>query len=226
MGTGATVGSLNRGRDDGTVTGLGTLHGGKGGRGTWACVIEEFMNDALDFALNSDGMKDEINKEVDKVLTAIAGDTVSQLIEAIKKEKLRQPTQTEGDTKPIYSICWDPSGEYLALVNDTYNQCWTSFMNFNLRWISSLHKQGMGYSDERQHMQSIRRYHAQHFQYGYLVMQVKDVEYFLDSPLTFTKKGRRLGCTREINEAFCSWSHDTLDKVVTTLDRDPFVVEP
>ncbi|GJZ37643.1 hypothetical protein Tco_0583834 [Tanacetum coccineum] len=43
------------------------------------------------------------------------------------------------------------------------------------------------------------------------------------STITRTK-GRRLGCTREINEAFSSWSHDALDKVVAALDRDPFVV--
>ncbi|GKE87819.1 hypothetical protein Tco_1565294, partial [Tanacetum coccineum] len=42
-----------------------------------ASVIEEFVNDAFDSALDLDGMEDEIREEVDRVLTAIAGDTAS-----------------------------------------------------------------------------------------------------------------------------------------------------
>ena len=60
-----------------------------------AGVIEEFVNDALDSALDSDDMEDEIDEEVDKVLTAIAGDTAAQLPEAVRKERLKQPAQTE-----------------------------------------------------------------------------------------------------------------------------------
>nr|GEY21599.1 hypothetical protein [Tanacetum cinerariifolium] len=37
-----------------------------------ACVIEEFVNDALDCALDWDGMEDETGEEDDKVLTTIA----------------------------------------------------------------------------------------------------------------------------------------------------------
>nr|GEX12466.1 vacuolar protein sorting-associated protein 24 homolog 1 [Tanacetum cinerariifolium] len=62
---------------------------------TKAGVIEEFVNDALDSALDSDDMEDEIDEEVDKVLTAIAGDTAAQLPEAVRKERLKQPAQTE-----------------------------------------------------------------------------------------------------------------------------------
>ncbi|PWA56785.1 vacuolar protein sorting-associated protein 24 [Artemisia annua] len=62
---------------------------------TKAGVIEEFVNDALDSALDSDDIEEEIDEEVDKVLTAIAGDTAAQLPEAVRKERLKQPAQTE-----------------------------------------------------------------------------------------------------------------------------------
>ncbi|GKG16692.1 hypothetical protein Tco_0361649, partial [Tanacetum coccineum] len=47
-----------------------------------AGVIQEFVNDALESALDSDDMEDEIDEEVDRVLIAIGGDTASQLSEA------------------------------------------------------------------------------------------------------------------------------------------------
>ncbi|XP_022753607.1 uncharacterized protein LOC111301870 [Durio zibethinus] len=43
----------------------------------------------LDNALDSK----EMEEEVDKVLTAIAGETVPQLPEAVRKEKMKQPAQ-------------------------------------------------------------------------------------------------------------------------------------
>ncbi|GJR62899.1 hypothetical protein Tco_1505061 [Tanacetum coccineum] len=46
------------------------------------CVIEEFVNDAFDSALDLDDMEDEIDEVVDKVLTAIFGDTATQIPEA------------------------------------------------------------------------------------------------------------------------------------------------
>ncbi|GKD45486.1 hypothetical protein Tco_1270131 [Tanacetum coccineum] len=47
-----------------------------------ACVIEEFVNDAFDSALDLDDKEDEIDEAVDKVLTAIFGDTATQILEA------------------------------------------------------------------------------------------------------------------------------------------------
>ncbi|KAK1411946.1 hypothetical protein QVD17_32825 [Tagetes erecta] len=60
-----------------------------------AGVIEEMVNDAVDSALDSDDIEDEIEEEVDKVLTAIAGETAAQLPEASRKERLKQPANTE-----------------------------------------------------------------------------------------------------------------------------------
>ncbi|PWA94057.1 Snf7 [Artemisia annua] len=62
---------------------------------TKAGIIEEMVNDAVDSALDSDDIEDEIEDEVDKVLTAIAGETASQLPEAARKERLKQPAQAE-----------------------------------------------------------------------------------------------------------------------------------
>ncbi|KAI3511828.1 hypothetical protein L1887_18988 [Cichorium endivia] len=55
-----------------------------------AGVIEEMVNDAVDSALDSDDLEDEIEEEVDKVLTSIAGETVAQLPEAARKDRLKQ----------------------------------------------------------------------------------------------------------------------------------------
>ncbi|CAA6666564.1 unnamed protein product [Spirodela intermedia] len=60
---------------------------------TKAGVIEEMVNDAVDMALDSEDMEEEIEEEVDKVLAAIAGETVAQLPDAVRKERLKQPAQ-------------------------------------------------------------------------------------------------------------------------------------
>ena len=52
------------------------------------------MNDAVDTALDSEDIEEEIEEEVDKVLAAIAGETVSQLPDAVRKEKIQQPSAT------------------------------------------------------------------------------------------------------------------------------------
>ncbi|KAK4358670.1 hypothetical protein RND71_020899 [Anisodus tanguticus] len=65
---------------------------------TKAGVMEEMVNDAVDSALDSVDMEEEI-EEVDKVLTAIAGETTAQLPEAVRKEKLKQPTQAVEDAE-------------------------------------------------------------------------------------------------------------------------------
>ncbi|GAY66896.1 hypothetical protein CUMW_252450 [Citrus unshiu] len=61
---------------------------------TKAGVIEEFVNDAVDTALDSEDIEEEIEEEVDKVLTAIAGETAAQLPEAVRKEMVKQSAQT------------------------------------------------------------------------------------------------------------------------------------
>ncbi|KAH7537749.1 hypothetical protein FEM48_Zijuj03G0126000 [Ziziphus jujuba var. spinosa] len=61
---------------------------------TKAGVIKEIVNDAVDSALDSEDMEEEIEEEVDKVLTAIAGETAAELLEAIRKEIIKQPAQT------------------------------------------------------------------------------------------------------------------------------------
>ncbi|KAJ8513754.1 hypothetical protein OPV22_004188 [Ensete ventricosum] len=59
---------------------------------TKAGVMEEMVNDAVDTALDSEDIEEEIEEEVDKVLAAIAGETVSQLPDAVRKEKIKQPS--------------------------------------------------------------------------------------------------------------------------------------
>ncbi|GKV08375.1 hypothetical protein SLE2022_197900 [Rubroshorea leprosula] len=63
---------------------------------TKAGVIEEMVNDSVDAALDSEDIEEETEEEVDKVLTALAGETAAQLPEAVRKEKLKQPVQTAG----------------------------------------------------------------------------------------------------------------------------------
>ncbi|EOY18818.1 hypothetical protein QUC31_006340 [Theobroma cacao] len=62
---------------------------------TKAGVIEEIVNDALDTALDSEDIEEETEEEVDKVLSEIAGETAAQLPEAVRKERVRVPTQRE-----------------------------------------------------------------------------------------------------------------------------------
>jgi charged multivesicular body protein 3 len=62
-----------------------------------AGVMEEMVNDAVDSALDNEDMEEEIDEEVDKVLSAIAGETASQLPEAVRKEKeqVTQPSTSQ-----------------------------------------------------------------------------------------------------------------------------------
>ncbi|KHG26620.1 Vacuolar sorting-associated protein 24 -like protein [Gossypium arboreum] len=62
---------------------------------TKAGVIEEIVNDAVDTALDSEDIEEETEEEVDKVLSEIAGETAAQLPEAVRKERVRVPTQRE-----------------------------------------------------------------------------------------------------------------------------------
>ncbi|OWM70230.1 vacuolar protein sorting-associated protein 24 homolog 1-like [Punica granatum] len=66
---------------------------------TKAGVIEEFVNDAVDTALDSEDIEEETEEEVDKVLTEIAGETAAQLPEAVRNEKIRQPGQRVGPSR-------------------------------------------------------------------------------------------------------------------------------
>jgi charged multivesicular body protein 3 len=51
------------------------------------------VTDAVDSALDSEDIEEEIEEEVDKVLTEIAGETAAQLPEAVRKERVRVPSQ-------------------------------------------------------------------------------------------------------------------------------------
>ncbi|KAG1355001.1 putative Vacuolar protein sorting-associated protein 24 [Cocos nucifera] len=62
---------------------------------TKAGVIEEMVNDAVDSALDSEDIEEETEEEVDKVLDAIAGETASQLPDAVRRERLKQPSASE-----------------------------------------------------------------------------------------------------------------------------------
>ncbi|XP_072961958.1 vacuolar protein sorting-associated protein 24 homolog 1-like [Typha angustifolia] len=62
---------------------------------TKAGVMEEMVNDAVDSALDSEDIEEETEEEVEKVLSAIAGETVSQLPDAVRKEKVKQPSTVE-----------------------------------------------------------------------------------------------------------------------------------
>ena len=68
-----------------------------------AGVIEEIVNDAVDTALDSEDIEDEI-EEVDKVLTTIAGETATLLPEAVRKERVKQPAQSVGAAE-VCAVC-------------------------------------------------------------------------------------------------------------------------
>lgn len=65
------------------------------------------VNDTVDTALDSEDIEDEIEEEVDKVLTAIAGETAAELPEAVRKERVKQPAQSVSATEvfEIYRPC-------------------------------------------------------------------------------------------------------------------------
>ncbi|XP_038979604.1 vacuolar protein sorting-associated protein 24 homolog 1-like [Phoenix dactylifera] len=62
---------------------------------TKAGVIEEMVNDSVDSALDSEDIVEETEEEVDKVLAAIAGETASQLPDAVRRERIKQPSASE-----------------------------------------------------------------------------------------------------------------------------------
>lgn len=66
-----------------------------------AGVIEEIVNDAVDTALDSEDIEEETEEEVDKVLTEIAGETASQLPQAVQKEKTKLPAQTASTSRQV-----------------------------------------------------------------------------------------------------------------------------
>nr|CAD1818843.1 unnamed protein product [Ananas comosus var. bracteatus] len=68
-------------------------------------VIEEMVNDAVDSALDSEDIEEEIEEEVDKVLSAIAGETASQLPDAVRKERIKQPSTSEAVEEVGRSSC-------------------------------------------------------------------------------------------------------------------------
>ncbi|GJN07458.1 hypothetical protein PR202_ga25291 [Eleusine coracana subsp. coracana] len=57
---------------------------------TKAGVMEEMVNEAVDSALDSEDIEEEIEEEVDKVLALLAGETASQLPDAVRTQKIQQ----------------------------------------------------------------------------------------------------------------------------------------
>uniref|UniRef100_A0A1D1Y0T5 Vacuolar protein sorting-associated protein 24 1 n=1 Tax=Anthurium amnicola TaxID=1678845 RepID=A0A1D1Y0T5_9ARAE len=78
---------------------------------TKAGVIEEMISDAVDSALDSEDIEEETEEEVDKVLAAIAGETVSQLPETVRREKLKQPAQPAEAAEEAIAEGVDDEGE-------------------------------------------------------------------------------------------------------------------
>ncbi|KAK1289283.1 hypothetical protein QJS10_CPB18g01747 [Acorus calamus] len=67
---------------------------------TKAGVIEEMVTDAVDSALDSEDIEEETEVEVDKVLAELAGETASQLPDAARPQRAKQPIQTQ-EQEPI-----------------------------------------------------------------------------------------------------------------------------
>lgn len=59
------------------------------------------MSDAVDNALDSEDMEEEIEDEVDKVLAAIAGETAAELPEAVRKEKINVPAKKTSTSREV-----------------------------------------------------------------------------------------------------------------------------
>lgn len=57
--------------------------------------MEEMVNDAVDSALDSEDMEEEIEEEVDKVLASVAGETASQLPDAVRTQKIQQASTSK-----------------------------------------------------------------------------------------------------------------------------------
>ncbi|KAL3744926.1 hypothetical protein ACJRO7_014091 [Eucalyptus globulus] len=69
-----------------------------------AGVTEEFVNGAVDTALDMEDIEEEIDEEVDKVLTAIAGETATQLPEALRKQKDKAVAEGVDDEEELEEI--------------------------------------------------------------------------------------------------------------------------
>ena len=51
--------------------------------------------------MDSEDIEEETEEEVDKVLSEIAGETAAQLPEAVRKERVRIPAQTESTSHEV-----------------------------------------------------------------------------------------------------------------------------
>ncbi|KAK8966277.1 hypothetical protein KSP40_PGU012786 [Platanthera guangdongensis] len=69
-----------------------------------AGVIEEMVNDVVDSALDSEDIEEETEEEVEKVLSAIAGETLSQLPDAVRKERIKQPVSSQSAQQQAETI--------------------------------------------------------------------------------------------------------------------------
>ncbi|ONK71867.1 uncharacterized protein A4U43_C04F13200 [Asparagus officinalis] len=79
---------------------------------TKAGVIEEMVNDAVDSALDSEEIEEETEVEVEKVLAALAGETMSQLPDAVRKERIKQPSASQRTSTEAEAVAeGDDEGE-------------------------------------------------------------------------------------------------------------------
>ncbi|PKA48245.1 Vacuolar protein sorting-associated protein 24 like 1 [Apostasia shenzhenica] len=71
---------------------------------TKAGVIEEMVNDAVDSALDPEDIEEETEEEVEKVLATIAGETTSQLPDAVRRERIKQPATSQKEEQQSEAI--------------------------------------------------------------------------------------------------------------------------
>ncbi|KAK3148624.1 hypothetical protein QOZ80_3BG0297330 [Eleusine coracana subsp. coracana] len=87
---------------------------------TKAGVMEEMVNDAVDSALDNEDIEEEIEEEVDKVLSAIAGETASQLPDAVRKEKekMKHPSTSEPAERTAIAESVDDDNDDLDQIRE------------------------------------------------------------------------------------------------------------
>ena len=81
-------------------------------------------------------MEEEIEEEVDKVLTTIAGETAAQLPEAVRKEKMKQPAQAAPQEVRLAQILRNvPLANLFSIEPEEFNSFFF-FFNFTGRSYS------------------------------------------------------------------------------------------
>lgn len=87
-------------------------------------MIEEFVNDAVDSALDLEDIEEETEEEVEKVLSEIAGETAAQLPEAVRKERTKVAAQGAGASQDVCAIDSISSFSLFLCKMQGYNSCY------------------------------------------------------------------------------------------------------